>query len=123
MYRYEQRRDPTRFMWRRLAAVALLVVLAIGIRGVWGVYKKEVESRKLRVEAEAKLSDLKQREAELRSDISVLRTDRGVEEQLRERYDLAKDNEGVVVIVEPPAPPPEPRPTGFQKFKGWVGWW
>lgn len=109
-------------MWRRLAAAGLLVVLAIGVRGVWGVYNKEQESRKLRIEAEAKLNDLKQREAELRADISVLRTDRGVEEQLRERYDLAKNNEGVVVIVEPPAPPPEPKPTNFQRFKGWFLW-
>ncbi len=122
MYRYEQRRDPTRLMWRRLAAAALLIIVAIGARGVWGVYKKAQESHELRVEAEAKLNDLKQREAELRADISMLRTDRGIEEQLRERYDLAKDNEGVVVIVEPPAPPAEPRPTGFQKFKGWFVW-
>lgn len=123
MYRFEQRRDPTRLMWRRLGAVILLIIVAIAVRGVWGVYQKEQESRLLRIEAEAKLGELKQREAELRADISVLRTDRGVEEELRERYDLAKDNEGVVVIIEPPAPPPEPRPTGFQKFKGWVGWW
>ena len=109
-------------MWRRLAAAGLLIILAIGVRGVWGVYKKAQESHKLRVEAEAKLNDLKQREAELRSDISILRTDRGVEEQLRERYDLAKDNEGVVVIVEPPAPPAEPAPTPFQQFKGWFRW-
>lgn len=106
-------------MWRRLAAVVLLIVVAIAVRGVWGVYKKEQESRILRIEAEAKLADLRQREAELRSDISVLRTDRGVEEQLRERYDLAKDDEGVVVIIEPPAPPEEPRPSAFQQFKGW----
>src|SRR3989344_3326951 len=122
MYRYEQRRDPTRLMWRRLAAVVLLVVVAIGVRGVWGVYKKAQESHELRVEAEAKLNDLKQREAELRADISMLRTDRGIEEQLRERYDLAKDNEGVVVIVEPPAPPQEPRPSPFQRFKSMFSW-
>jgi len=122
MYRYEQRRDPTRLMWRRLAAAVLLIVVAIGVRGVWGVYKKAQESHELRVEAEAKLNDLKQREAELRADISMLRTDRGVEEQLRERYDLAKDNEGVIVIVEPPAPPAEPQPSNFQKFKRWFAW-
>ena len=122
MYRFEQRRDPTRLMWRRLWTIVLLIIVAIAARGVWGVYKKAQESHQLRVEAEAKLSDLKQREAELQSDISVLRTDRGVEEELRERYDLAKDHEGVVVIVDPPAPPPEPRPTTFQKFKGWFSW-
>lgn len=122
MHRYEQRRDPTRLMWRRLVAVLLLIVLAIAIRGVWGVYQKEQESRKLRAEAEARLTDLQEREAKLRADISLLRTNRGIEEQLRERYDLAKDYEGVIVIVEPPAPPPEPRPTTFEKFKGWFRW-
>lgn len=122
MHRFEQRRDPTRLMWRRLIVIALLVVLAIGVRGVWGVYKKEQESRILRSEAQAKLDDLQQREAELRANISTLRTDRGIEEQLRERYDLAKADEGVIVIVEPPASPPEPRPTTFQKFRGWFTW-
>ena len=122
MYRFEQRKDPTRLMWQRVGAVVLLVIVAFGVRGVWGVYKKEQESRQIRTEAEAKLSELKQREAELRTDISVLHTDRGVEEELRERYDLAKDNEGVVVIVEPPAPPPELRPTTLQRFKSWFAW-
>ncbi len=119
MYRFEQRRDPTRLLWQRIASLLLLLVFAISIRGVWGVYNKEQESRVLRAEAEATLSDLKAREAELREEISVLSTDRGVEQELRERYDLAKADEGVIVIVEPPAPPPEPRPTTFQRFKGW----
>lgn len=122
MYRFEQRRDPTRLMWRRLLAAGLLILLAIGVRGVWGVYHKAQESRELRIEAEATLHDLQAREAELRSDISMLRTERGVEEELRERYDLAKDNEGVVVIVEPPAPPSELAPTTLQRFRGWFSW-
>lgn len=119
MYRFEQRRDPTRILWHRLWAVLLLIILAVALRGVWGVYKKAQESRVIRAEAEATLSDLQAREAELRGEISVLSTDRGVEQELRERYDLAKSNESVVVIVEPPAPPPEPRPTSLQRFKGW----
>ncbi len=122
MYRFEQRRDPTRILWNRLGAVLLLVVLAIALRGVWGVYKKAQESRVIREEAEATLGDLQVREAELRGEISVLSTDRGVEQELRERYDLAKADEGVVVIVEPPAPPPEPRPTNLQRFKSWFAW-
>lgn len=119
MYRFEQRRDPTRILWHRLGAVFLLIIVAVGVRGVWGVYKKAQESQVIREEAEATLSDLRAREAELRGDISVLSTDRGVEQELRERYDLAKADEGVIVIVEPPAPPPEPRPTNLQRFKSW----
>ena len=117
MYRFEQRRDPARLMWRRLSAVVLLIILTVAVRGVWGVYQKERESRQIRAEAEAKLNDLKQREAELRADISLLSTDRGVEEELRERYDLTKNNEGVVVIVEPPTSSQEVRPSTFQRWK------
>ena len=111
-----------RLMWRRLVAVLLLCLVAVAVRGVWGVYQKSQESHVLKIEAQAKLDDLKKREFELRSDISNLRSDRGVEAELRERYDLAAEGEGVVVIVDPPAPPPEPKPTPFQRFKSMFSW-
>ncbi len=111
-----------RLMWRRLIAVLLLVLIAIALRGVWGVYKKSQESRILKTEAEATLRDLKSREQELRTDIASLKSDRGVEAELRERYDLAREGESVVVIVDPPAPPPDPQPTPFQRFKSMFSW-
>lgn len=122
MATFQQRNDPMRLMWRRVIALILLLLVAIALRGVWGVYKKSQESRVLKIEAEATLHDLQTREKELRSDIANLKSDRGVEAVLRERYDLAKEGEGVVVIVDPPAPPPEPKPTTFQRFKSWFAW-
>lgn len=122
MATFQQRNDPMRLMWRRVVALILLLFLAVAIRGVWGVYNKSQESRVLKIEAEATLQDLQTREKELRSDIANLKSDRGVEAVLRERYDLAKDGESVVVIVDPPAPPPEPKPTTFQRFKSWFAW-
>lgn len=111
-----------RLMWRRVLAIVLLLILAVAMRGVWGVYKKSQESRELKIEAEATLSDLQTREKELRADIANLKSDRGVEAELRERYDLAKEGERVVVIVDPPTPAPEPKPTTLQKFKSWFSW-
>ena len=122
MVQFHNKRDPMRLMWRRLIAVILLVLIAVALRGVWGVYKKSQESHELKIEAQAKLYDLKKREFELRSDISNLRSARGVEAELRERYDLAAEGEGGVVIVDPPAPPPEPNPTPFQRFKSMFSW-
>ena len=104
-------------------AVVLLVILALAIRGVWGVYQKSQDSGVMRTEAEAKLDDLKKREAELRANIASLHSQTGVEAELRQRYDLAEPGEGVVVIVDPPsAPAPQPKPTTFQKFKSWFSW-
>jgi len=122
MAQYQQKRDPMRLMWRRLIAAGLLILIALTLRGVWGVYQKSKESAVLRQEAEAKLSDLEGRESLLRGEISALKTDRGIEGELRQRYDLAAEGEGVIVIVDPPIPPPEPRPTAFQKFKSFFSW-
>jgi cell division protein FtsB len=106
-------------MWRRVVTIIMLLLVVLAVRGVWGVYKKSQEARVLKIEAQAKLEKLVNREQELRSDIADLRSERGVEAELRERYDLAGEGEGVVVIVDSPPAPPEPEPTRFQRFKGW----
>lgn len=117
------KRDPVRLMWRRLLILIFFALLVVLARGVWGVYEKERDSRALREEAEIELRDLRMRGAELHSDISSLSTERGMEEALRRRFDLGKENEGVVVIVEPPASPPPPEPTSFERVKRWFVWW
>lgn len=109
-------------MWRRLFILIFFALLVVMARGVWGVYEKERESRALRQTAERELQDLRVREAELRSDISSLSTERGMEQVLRERFDLGKEEEGVVVIVDEPEPEPSPRPSSFERAKGWF-WW
>lgn len=122
MANFQQRRDPLRLMWRRLAAVVLLALVAIAVRGAWGVYEKSRESSLLKVESEAKLNELSQREQELREDIAALRSEQGIEGKLRERYDLAREGEGVVVILDQPESPPPPLPTRMERFKGWFSW-
>lgn len=109
-------------MWRRLFVLIFCALLVVVLRGVWGVYEKERESRALREEAEAELRDLRVREAELHADISSLSTERGMEEVLRERFEFGKENEGVVVIVEPPSSEPPPRQTNLERVRGWF-WW
>ena len=81
--------------------VGLLVLVVVAADGVWEVYKKERESRELRAQAERGLSDLEMRQAQLTADIEKLESDRGVEEALREQYELAEEGERLIVIVDP----------------------
>ena len=120
---FSQHKDPMRLLRHRLLMVVLLMLIAVTVRGVWGVYQKEKESRQLRYEAELQLEDLKSREASLRSDISELKSDRGREEVLRGEYELAKEGEGLIVIVEPPAPPPEAQSRTREWFHRFFPWW
>jgi cell division protein FtsB len=109
-------RDPVRILRRRIIGAVLLVVVVILIKGVWGVYQKEREARQTRDGAELKLSSLEGREAQIRADIAKLKTDRGVEEALREGYELGYEGEGVVVIVEPETVEIEEKPTTLEKM-------
>lgn len=119
-----QRHDPLRLFGRRLVLIALLVVIAVAIPGVWGVYKKERESRVLRAEAEAQLADLSQRRAQLEADISKLKTPRGMEETLRAQYRLAKNGEGLIIIVDPSTPvPAKATSTVMEWFNKAFSWW
>ncbi|MFZ2886793.1 MAG: septum formation initiator family protein [Minisyncoccia bacterium] len=122
MATFQQRRDPMRLMWRRVGALIMLVIIAIAARGVWGVYQKSHEAAVLRQEAEVKLAELETREAQLRADIANLKSERGVEAELRERYDLAAEGESVVVILEDPTPPPTQQPSRYDSFKNLFKW-
>ena len=50
--------------------------------------------------AENKIKELEQEKEKLSSDIAKLKTDAGIEESIREKFGLAKEGEGVIVIVE-----------------------
>ena len=118
------RNDPVRLFGKRLLLLALFVSVVIAFGGAWGAYKKERESRTLRVEAEAQLNDFSERQAQLDSDIANLQTDRGMEGVLREQYALAARGEKLIVIVEPQKPEPvEDTSSVMQWLHKVFPWW
>src|SRR3989338_8600795 len=100
MWSSQQRNNATKLFLRRLGLLGLLLLVTVGAFGVWGVYQKEQESAALRAQAEGDRADLVERQAQLGSDITKLKTDRGMEEALREQYALAEKGEGLIIIVD-----------------------
>ena len=103
MRELEQRRNPIRLLSLRLFTVGLLIILFALVKGVWGIYQKERETYEGRYRAEQELEALGDREARLQTDIARLRSPAGVEEALRQQFDMGKEGEGMVVIVDRPA--------------------
>ena len=106
MTAFRERSGPLRIMGRRLILTALAVIVVSASWGVWNIYRKERESARLNTEAQAHLTDLPKRQAQLQSDYDTLQTDRGKEAALRAEYTMGKQGEGLIVIVEPPKPAP-----------------
>jgi cell division protein FtsB len=100
MKELEQRRRPMHLLSLRLFTVALLLIALLLVRGVWNIYHKERETHAGRAQAEQELADIEKREMALRGEIARLRSPYGVEASLREQFDLAREGEGVIVIVE-----------------------
>ena len=124
MWQRNQRQNAVRLFLRRLGMLAFLILIAVSVSGVWGVYKKERESAALRTQVERERTDLLNRQALLESDLSRLKTDRGLEESLREQFALAERGEGLIVIVEPPAPSATKATSTFQTWLHRVfSWW
>jgi cell division protein FtsB len=89
-----------RILYSPLAILVLLVVLGFTARAVWGAYRNEQKSRTELANARLNSKELESRETFLSSEIERLESPRGIEEELRNKYPVAKEGEEVVIIVE-----------------------
>lgn len=81
----------------------LLLFSGILIFFAWGVIRflvKLEETSNNRDIAELKVSELNKNKTKLVSDIESLQTDKGLEENIRQKFGLAKEGEGLIVVVD-----------------------
>ena len=91
--------------WPVLILLSILVLFfAWGMIGFLG---KMIDTRENRKIIENKVSELEREKEKLNADIASLKTEEGIEESIREKFGLAKEGEGMIVIVEDQNPPTE----------------
>lgn len=90
-----------RILYAPITAIVLVVVLFLLVRAAIGAYRDERASRSQLKNLQQSAAELSNREMFLASEVDRLGSDRGLEEELRNKYPVAKEGEHVVVIVEP----------------------
>lgn len=119
-----QQRDPVYLMGRRLLMIVGFILVITAITNVWKLYQKERESAALRNQAEMRLADLQKRYDQLSAAIATMKTERGKEEVLREQYELGKEGEKLIIIVDPSTPTPVQATTSrFEWVRKAFKWW
>lgn len=111
-------------LFSRIGIAVLLILTALLLRGVWGVYEKARYAKENRERAEQELHELTERREVLQEEITRLNTKRGLEEELRQKFDVGREGEQLVVLVDPPesdTPQEEPRKTLWQRIVGFFG--
>ncbi len=125
----KQKQVLRRRLYGKTVKIVLLVVIAFLIKPTWNIYKKSQESEQNLARAKEELAELEKREKELSAVLKSLQSEEGIDEEIREKFGVAKPGESVVVIVEEKEDSEEKiveNPPGFLKrtwsrFVGWFG--
>lgn len=87
--------------WKRLLVfVFLFLLLVILSNSTRKVYNKNKEAEKALVRMEQEISQLEDRQAELKESEQRLKTQEGIEYEIRKKFSVARDGEQVAIIVD-----------------------
>ena len=129
MFDFYEKRKLRSILFSRPVAVFLFLLALVLSWSAYGRYTAEQETRLKRLDKAAELSALKDRAAVIEAKVTHLESNQGVERALREEFDVAKQGEEVIVVVdgqatsgknaENPVLPLPPEPSLFERLKFW----
>ncbi|MBX4215796.1 septum formation initiator family protein [Candidatus Parcubacteria bacterium] len=100
MSKFQARQRFRKVIYSKLTLFILAALLAIFAKSTYGLWEKYRDIAKARAVEEAELAALLAKEDTLSNRVSALKTSRGVEEAIREKFKVAKEGEGVVVVID-----------------------
>ncbi len=99
MKHFEDKRQIKSRFYSKLTVIGLSILALVIANGVWKIYQREKQSESMRFEAEARLTSLKNQKDSLTKEMNKLSSEGGVEEEIRQKFNVVKPGEHVVVIV------------------------
>lgn len=88
---------PYQFWWFLVAV--LMIIIWFQLYGVYERYSIEREMAERRAAAESQLSTLEQQKLDLQERVQYMTDERGLEEELRQNFDVALPGERVYVLT------------------------
>jgi cell division protein FtsB len=101
MLEYQRKRKVRKWMYSRVTLLVLGIFTILMAKGAFGVYLKARDSKENKMTAQAELKQLTERQVALSADIAELNTIQGVEKEIRQKFNVAKEGEQIVVIIPP----------------------
>lgn len=102
MLDFHEKRKLRGLIYSRPVLIIITIIVLLFLYSVWGAFIKERETNIKKEQREMILVGLEDRKSVLEEEIGRLETDRGIEEEIREKFEVAQEGERVVVIVDAP---------------------
>lgn len=123
MLDFKEKKKTRRFIYSTPVVAFLGIVFLFFSYNLFGLHKISEESQRKTNEAKAELRILEERKRDLEKRVSFLKTERGQESEIREKFMVGKEGEGVILLVDQPhstttkiAPPKPSFWSGFLDF-------
>lgn len=81
--------------------VVLVLVLGLFVKSAYASFSKKKTADLEREKYQEKLINLENKKKNLEDKIDHLKTERGIEEELRKRFNVTKKGEKIIKIIEP----------------------
>jgi len=100
MRELQRKQNMRRTLYSAPSLLVLLIITFVLAKGAWGVISKERLSAMYLDGLEDKSLALALREEELQGDIGRLKTEEGIKEEIKERFNVTEEGEHVAVLVD-----------------------
>lgn len=104
MFEFHEKRKIKKILFSRGVLLLLFVLTTCMAYGAFSAYQKKEVASDRRSELTAELAVLEQRASELENDIEMLEDPRGIEAELRSRYEVGREGEEMIVLIEDEMP-------------------
>lgn len=117
MAQFGKPKSYTDWLYTRPVIFFLGIMIVFIASAVYSRWQIERDLHERRVASEAALVEATQRKAELEKKVEYLEGERGIEEEIRKHFDVAREGETVIILTgeasdtpreEPPSSPPAP---------------
>lgn len=102
MLDFKEKKKTRRFIYSTPVVAFLGIVFLFFSYNLFGLHKISEESQRKTNEAKAELRILEERKRDLEKRVSFLKTERGQESEIREKFMVGKEGEGVILLVDQP---------------------
>lgn len=100
MFEFRQRKRWKKIANSKIVFAVLVVMVFLFGRASLNVYGKYQEAGKNLSRSSGELAELQERRDTLTANVARLKTPEGVEEKIREKFQVAKEGENLIVIVD-----------------------
>ena len=100
MLKFQEKRKLMHIMFSKTTIILLLIIIVLMAFATYNAYQGKQEAIARRAVLTDEIERLEEREQALNNAISTLEDPRGVEAELRRRFDVAKEGEEVIVLIE-----------------------